>query len=415
MPQRIEYLSNVFIRVSTLAARFILAFALAKYLSPQSFVHYGIFVATVAYAVFLIGFDFYTFSTREIVNGDQEATGAYIKYQIVLYSVLYILLLPVFGLLALYIDWPKTLLLLFVPILILEHLNQELFRLLVAMSQQITASIVLFVRQAAWVFALILLMYSDPEARTLSHVLYFWACAGTFSILIGVRKVLSLKLGGWSHKMDWAWIVSGLKVSGILFISTLALRGIQTIDKYWLEQLASVEFLATYILFFGVAGALIALLDSGVFAFMYPELIKLVKEKNFTLAALRMRQMLLRTTILGIFFVAFSWAALPYLLSWIENDVYQSRIGMFPLILLATFINGIALVPHYGLYAHGEDHQIMLSHLAGLVMFVITVLIVREFSPEYSVLVGVNISFLTLLLWKSVNYLNLEVRCEQEY
>ena len=110
--------------------------------------------------------------------------GAYIKFQFILFLMLYILFLPFSSIVLSYVEWPKILILMFLPILILEHLNQEIFRLLVAMSEQITASITLFIRHASWVLLLIILMYFKPESRHLGNILYFWAIAGIFSIII---------------------------------------------------------------------------------------------------------------------------------------------------------------------------------------------------------------------------------------
>jgi hypothetical protein len=64
-------------------------------------------------------------------------------------------------------------------------------------------------------------------------------------------------------------------------------------------------------------------------------------------------------------------------------------------------------VPHWGLYAIGKDKVIVLSHVAALLIFaIVTWLSSSAFGP-YAVLIGVNMSFGTILAIKAVAYLRL--------
>ncbi|MGN6620788.1 MAG: hypothetical protein ACTHKR_06965, partial [Sphingomonas sp.] len=60
--------SNVVLRFGTLGVRFIFVFFLAKYLDASSVGYYGLFTATITYALYFVGLDYYVFTSREIVK-----------------------------------------------------------------------------------------------------------------------------------------------------------------------------------------------------------------------------------------------------------------------------------------------------------------------------------------------------------
>ena len=65
-------LFNVFLRSLTLFAKFSLILILAKFLSANDLASYGIIYATIIYSLYVIGLDFYIYSTREYVNNLEQ-------------------------------------------------------------------------------------------------------------------------------------------------------------------------------------------------------------------------------------------------------------------------------------------------------------------------------------------------------
>lgn len=185
-------------------------------------------------------------------------------------------------------------------------------------------------------------------------------------------------------------------------VATLALRGIQTFDKYILGAIGGVEVVGAYVLFMGVAGSLLAFLDSGVFSFAYPELIWMNQKGRLIDAKRKVKQMLWITIVLSILFVIFSLVAMPYILVWIGKELYISSIGLYYWILLATIVNAIGLVPHYALYAAGKDNIIIVSHILALFIFLGAVLILHLFSSDLAVPQGLFVAFLFILIYKAI-------------
>lgn len=397
-------LVNIGLRGSTLGTRFIFIFFLAKYIDPASVGQYGLFTATIGYCIYFVGLDFYIYVTREIITVQGDQRGRLLKGQAALSGLLYVAVLPVAILLLNYIGWPTNLVWWFVPILMLEHFNQEVFRLLVALSQQVVASLLLFIRQASWAIAAVALMAQDSNNRRLDVVMALWACAGLAAATLGIIKIRGLRMGGWRNPIDWVWVRKGIVVCITFLVATLALRGIQTIDRYWLGSLSSLETLGAYVLFVGVAGSLFVFLDAGVFSYGYPELIRLAHERDMPSFRTRVRNMLLQTLCMSIAFGVVSWFLLPFLFDWIGNQVYKSALNLYPWVLLAMVANALGMVPHYALYARGFDRPIIHSHLAALPAFVVSTWLTSMYQPVLAVPIGMSVAFAMVLVWKTIAY-----------
>lgn len=397
-------LINVGMRGLTLGIRFIFIFFLARYLDPVAVGYYGLFTAAIGYCLYIVGIDFYVYVTREILKAPADQRGRLLKAQGVLSGLLYLALFPIALAFLRNSGWPAGLIWWFFPILLLEYVNQELSRLLIVLSRQLAASIILLVRQGSWAVAVVVVMAFEPSSRELGFVMALWTCAGLAAAAIGVLVLLGTGIKGWRLPIDWPWVRKGIAVSAVFLIATLALRGVQTIDRYWLEALGGIEVVAAYVLFMGVASTLLALLDASVFAYTYPALIADSQRQEYGAARKKMRSMAIQTVLGCAAFGVVSWVLLPWLLEWTANPVYRNALPLYPWILMAMVLNALGLVPHYGLYAHGRDRPIIHSHIAALPAFALSVWF---FSGAYKVLavpIGLNVSFALILIWKTVAY-----------
>lgn len=398
-------LLNLGLRFSTLATRFLFIFALAKFLDPASVGYYGIFTATVGYCLYFVGLDFHTYITREILKTPIEQRGQLIKGQAALSGVLHIIFFPILLTFLINVDWPNKLTLWFLPLLVLEHFNQEISRLLITLSEQITASMILFVRQGCWTIASVVLMVFEPATRNLGTVMALWATAGICAATIGIIKLKALDMGGWRKRVDWTWLKRGVVVSSMFLISTLTVRGVQTLDRYWIEALNGIDLVAAYVLLLGVASTLIVFLDAGVFTFTYPSLIKHNNNKHHEIANRTVRRMLAQTLFISAGFAVVSSLSLPWLLTWIGNPIYLEAIDLYPWLLAAMTLNALGMVAHYGLYARGCDKPIIYSHISSLIAFALFTWATSQRAPEIAIPLGLNAAFFVILVWKTIAYI----------
>ena len=399
-----EKVLNIGLRTVTLFTRFLFVFIIAKYLDAEAVSKYGLFTATVGFVAMAAGLDYYTFTSREILRLESHQRGNLLKGQLALCSILYVAVLPL-GIVFLYnIGWSSDLLLWLAPIVILEHFNQEIFRLLIVLKDQLFGSVVLFFRQGSWVIALVGVLVSFEDSRQLHIVFAFWAIGGFVAAGLGYWRLKQHNFGGWDQPIDWRWLRKGIGISVGFLVGTLAIRAIHTTDRYWLDALGGHEMLAAYVLYFGVASSLLTFLDAGVFSYTYPKLIQYFHQKDDDLAMKLVRKSLLQTIAFCLAFGAASWLLLPYLLLWIDNSIYNDEIGLYPWILSMTAINALSMIPHYALYARGMIIIIVLSHIVALATFTGLVWVLSNSLSGISVLFSLNASFIAVLIIKTIAY-----------
>ena len=392
---------NIGLRAATLASRFLLIFFLARFLEPAQLGLYGLLTATIGYSLYLLGFDFYTFTTREVLKRERQEWGGLLKDQGALSLFLYAIFIPLLCLIFIKGLLPWSLAGWFFALLVLEHMNQELGRLLIAISEQLLASVMLFLRQGTWAIAVTALMVVDPTTRSLDYVLGAWTVAGLVAVLTGAYRLTQLGIGGWNKKVDWAWIVTGLKVSISFLLSTLALRGVFTLDRYWLQSLGGLEIVGAYVLFMGISSTLMAFLDAGVFAFSYPGMISAYQKKQPALFRKNLRLLLIQTVMLTVAFAVVSLILLSPLLSWLGNPLYTAQQYLYPWVLITMVLYALGMVPHYALYAQRIDRPIIHSHIASLLVFVVATWLFSQHWPLLAVPLGLCSAFALILVWKS--------------
>ncbi len=395
---------NIILRVATLGARFVFIFFLAKYLDPASLGYYGIFAATIGYSIYIVGLDFYAYVSREIIKTSVENRGRLLKGQAALSSLLYFAFLPFVIFILIKSEWPDSLAWWFIPILVIEHFNQEMSRLLVVLNAQVMSSLISFVRQGCWSIAVIAVMLVDNSSRNLNVVMGLWLVAGVVAATVTIVKLKQFNISGWMLGVDWVWVKKGVSVSLSLLLATLVLRSIQAIDRYWLESLGGIEMVGAYVLLIGVANSLLLFLDAAIFSFSYPLLIELNHKRENELVRQEVKKLFWYVAFICLIFGVVSHYLLPYLLEWIGKSVYLTAFKWYPWLLFATIFNALSMVPHYGLYAQGFDKPIIYSHITSLFVFLFATWTMSEYFGYLAVPIGLTVTFAFIFAWKSYAY-----------
>lgn len=396
-PRRARPAINISLRGITLLSKFALIFFLALFLEPKELGLYGLLTVSVSYAIYFVGFDFYTYSTRELLGEPYERWAGMLRDQGVYFLIAYALVLPLL-LLPFAGGWlPWRLAGWFVALLVMEHLASELNRLLVAMSEPLLASIVLFIRSGLWTLILVPLMWAMPSLRQLEVVLLAWLVGSTFAVLVGTRRLLRLKLVSLSRPIDWRWLRRGLKVALPLLVGTLAVRGVFTFDRYWVEHIAGLDVLGAYTLFVGVASAILAFLDAGVFVFLYPAMITASQQGEQHRFNRAYRRLAAQTILITGVLTLGAGLTLPALLKAFDKSFYLAQLNMFYWVLLAIVLYALGMIPHYGLYASGNDRGIIVSHVIGLCIFMLAAWALAGFSAVLAVPQALCVAFAAVL------------------
>lgn len=144
--QPILRLTNVGLRTLSMGSKFALVIVMARLMDPSEIGLYGLFTATLALSMIMMGGDFYSYSQRELLGATKSRWSFVLQHQLIAILILYIVLLPaqflIFGFKLLPWHWVVW----YFALLVLEHVAQEITRLLVAMQKQLWASLILFIR-----------------------------------------------------------------------------------------------------------------------------------------------------------------------------------------------------------------------------------------------------------------------------
>lgn len=385
-----KIIGNVCLRCITLGSKFLLILILAKYLEPSDIGLYGLFVVTVAYSTYPLGFEFYTFSSRQIVKVPRGGRWQILKNQLALHALLYVTMLPILGAIFYYNLLPLEFFYLFFILVVLEHLNQEGMRILIAMQHQLITSLALFIRQGVWGIATALIMYIDPDYRKLDFVLLAWCWGSAIALALTGYQIwqISIVPNSTNSKFDWNWIKNGMKIAFPLFLASLSTNFISTVDRYWYESLNGLDALGAYVLYVSIATSLVTFMDAGIFSFVYPRLLQDLANDNYVGFDKNIKLMMLQ--VLAVSAIALLLAKLfsePFF-SLMEKPVYLENINAFYLLLLAAIVQCFSYVPHFALYALEKDRHIVIANVASIPLFFIFVKIIDNYSSILAIPIG---------------------------
>lgn len=395
---------NIGLRAVTLLSKFLLVFFLARYLAADAVGMYGLLAATIGYGIYVVGFEFYTYANRELIGLQSSQLLCVIRDQFVLYAIIYLFFLPVLGFVFLQGWLPFEYFFVFIILLLFEHVAQEANRILVAISRPLLASVVLFVRSGIWCFIVIACMAWDSAFRNLGFVLLSWLLCCVIACLIAAVSVFRVcGLIQW-RPIRWAWVRRGVYVAIPFLLASLAIRGVYTFDRYWVEHLAGLEVLGAYTLYVGISTAILSFLDAGVVVFFMPRLVHSVKMRDFPAFRSGMRSLASNVVIVVLVLAGLCWGGSFFVVNWLSSPVYSQQLNILYWLLLASVFYGLSTVPHLGLYALGKDRHLMYSQLVGLAVFVGGSYAFGTTFGAVSVAWAMASAFFVVLLWKSVAY-----------
>jgi O-antigen/teichoic acid export membrane protein len=396
--------ANVALRTLASGSRFALIILLARFLDPAQIGLYGLFAATVGFSMLAIGGDYYTYSQRELMASPRERWSFVLQHQALATGLLYLLLLPpqwlIFGLDLL----PATLVIWFFALLLVEHVAGEINRLLVAMHRPLVASWVLFLRLGAWVWVVLPILWLEPSARGLTTVFLAWLLGAMLSIAVGLRVVWRDAAPWQAHPIDWRWLGRGYKVGLLFLTASLCFKALTTADRYVVEHLVGPELLGVYVLYIGIAMALMTVLDPAIFSFLYPRIVNAWRQQDRPTYRRLMRELAWSTVGLSVLLALLIAALAPYVFDWIGRPIYGEHQPLLWLLLAASAAYGIGMVPHYGLYAKGADRVILTAHVSSLLVFAAVAALVARPAPFAAAAWGLLAAFLWMGGLKFVAY-----------
>ena len=383
-------------------SRFLLIFAIAKFLPESDMGLYGLLTTTVIFSLYAVGLDFYVHSTRELIRTDKNLWGRIFKAQVKLSSVMYLIYLPCILVVFKYGALPWYIFPYFISILLLEHFCQELQRILIAAQKTLHANVGLFCRTGVWPLIIIPLLYYPIVERELISVLIAWIIGDLLAVIYFCMILRNMKINGWQGATDWKWVINGVKISSFFLIGTLALRFGSVAERYWLQNISTLEIVGVYSFFVGLSSVLSSFIDAGVIAFKYPKLIKAYSDEDMISYQKERKEMAVQVMAWVALLSFLCVVLIGHVLDFFGKKIYFQYESMFYLTLGAAIISCLALIPHYELYARGKDKVIVSSHILSLVVFFVIGLTAGSYNKIYAIPVATLCAQLFILLYKQI-------------
>ncbi|MBF0233057.1 MAG: oligosaccharide flippase family protein [Desulfamplus sp.] len=392
---------SLLLRALSLGSKFLLVIYLAKRLTPEDMGIYGLFTASVSYSLYLLGVDYYAFANREMMGRPESHWPLIMRDQAIFYCISYIVSFPLLCLIFItdliswkYFSW-------FYLILTFEHLAQESNRLLIAIQKPLQAGVILFVRAGAWAYVIIFVMIKNPDARALTTVWAGWLLGVFLSLIISCFMFRSLDWASVKQTHpDWAWIRTGVTKALPFFFSTLALRGIYTLDKYFLKYFWGETAVGVYSFYSGVANIVQYFVDAAIIVNYYPKLVSSYMLGNIKEYRIYLRQMTFAILTAVVIIIGFLGLCIGPLLDYIAKPVYSAKISVFWILLLANGVVTISYIPHYALYAIGRDKDIITSTILSFFICMTLYFCLTPYWGGEGVSVAIFISVVFLLIYK---------------
>lgn len=386
-------IANMAMRALAMGSRFALVFVMAKLLEPANVGIFGLFLATVSFSVLLIGGDYYTYAQRELMSVPRERWSFVLQHHALASGLLYVVLLPPQLLLFWFDLLPANMLAWFFLLLVVEHLAQEINRLLVAMQRPLAASWVLFIRVGAWVWVLVPIMWLVPAAQTLEAVFLAWLLGGALAVVMGARIIWGAVAPWRRWPLDTAWLKQGFGVGLLFLAATLCFKALTTVDRYVVGLLAGPDLLGVYVLYVWFAMTVVTFLDPAVFSFIYPRIVGTYRRGKIAEYRRTMKELAWSSIGLSVALAVVIAALAPAVLQWIERPIYAEHLSVLWLLLVMAVVYATGMVPHYGLYARGADRGIVVAHVSAPLVFVTTVLALASHAPFEAAACGLLAAF----------------------
>jgi O-antigen/teichoic acid export membrane protein len=364
--------ASLFLRGTALAAKFMLFIFLADNFSAEVFGEFGIFFTSITLSLYLVGLDFYTYSSREMLENGMSVQNTMLRDQFLFYIANYVVFFPLLSILFITGTIDTTYIIYFYSILLLEHLGQEAYRVLIIFSKPIAANILLFIRTGAWCYALILLLLLGyTNLITIELVFLFWIAGGLLTLLCTIYffRIYNLQLFV-KGKVNVHWIKKGLQVCMLFFLATAGYKVIDLADRYILQAYHSKTEAGVYVFYANISNLVETVVFTAVITIYTPQLIALFSRDEIAYRKLFKKftkQVYFYTLITAIC----AMLVVYFVILRMQTPRFTAAYGAFVLLVTGKAVLNISYIYHYILYVRRKDHTIVISTLAAALLNII--------------------------------------------
>jgi O-antigen/teichoic acid export membrane protein len=395
-PAIMAAMSVLLLRGLTLASRFLLSVLLARTLLPDAVGEYGLITATLAFALVVLGLEFYSHTMRELVPAGPARRVEIIANQLALASIIFALVVAVGTLAALAGLFSPRLVAWFLLILATEHLSSEATRVLIITSRPVRAYVGVFLRGGIWVYVIAALMFARPEFRSLETVLTWWAFGGAASILFAAFSLRELPWRELRNKSpDWIWIAGGLRVARPFLLTAAGALTISYVDRFMIDAWVGRGPLGIYTFYSTI---MIGMLSLGA-SVSHQFLPKIIEAWSAGPDAFRraVRSFFWSLAGVAVGMLALAASLITPLLAVLQLAEYAAGVSVFFLMLPGILLRILADVPSYALYAAKADTSLLVCNLGSAIAAILLNLVLVPAAGIYGAALSGSIASGVLL------------------
>lgn len=366
-----KHLLPIFImllRSLSLISKFALTVFIAKFMNFDALGLYGLLMAVTVIAPSLLGFAIMHVYIRDAVTQSRENIVKNLRFYARFISRLYGFLFfvaVIYGLLTHQI----ALAMIVLAIVCLEHLNNDIYNLMLNLSRQLSGNLLHFIRSGFWMIIFIGSAYYYPSLQTLDTLLIFWI-AGSFLSFLGFFFCLK----------DWPWGMQNKKVSflerfkkefsvsRVMYANNVTVSAGQYVNHFLILIFLGLELTGIYVFFMQISSAMSNLLMTGVGQIARPKLVKAYKENDESFNSVY-KTCLFQTLFLAVFM---SLTAIPVVYSIlyyvIDKPLALSWYPVFFLILGLFLLTMVRLVNDMVFYSNFRDDLILKQGLVATLL-----------------------------------------------
>lgn len=261
------------LRGLTVLSKFLLIFVLTKKGSLSLQGEYTLILTTVSLVNLVLGFEIYNITNRQLAGKTLKHKDFYYLFANHFVSIL-VTYAFFSGLYFLFFSTliPTENLTLILIILIFDHLNIEIFRLLLALKKQYLAYVLNFIKQGLWAIIIACLFFFSITEVSLESTLLMWSVFSVLSFILFlffIPKINNLT----KVKLELKFLFKNIRKAKWLIMCLIPYKVIELSDRYIIESYLGAEALGTYALIFQVLNAVNIIIYTIVITNVYSDII----------------------------------------------------------------------------------------------------------------------------------------------
>lgn len=358
-----EKLYNLAIRGSATIIKLAFTLFLGSIFTESEFGLYSLIISSIYITLIFIGFDIYLDCNRKVIQKEDSKDQSFIlNNQLAAYIPFYFL----FSIVIFFIPEriiPKEFIFLFFSVTIIEHINSEIFRLLLALRKTVIANLLFFIRNGLWPLVILILYYFNFQFN-ISILLSYWLYASISGLIIGLfflRKKYKIDLS----LIDKKTIIESYKYAFIFFIGTIAYKVVEFSDSYFIDYYLDKESVGVYSLYSQFGSVLNTIIFTIVISIGYPKLLKAIHSNNLKQIIKERNFMLMEIVIISILTLFGGYLLLDSLLAIIDKPLYFKFDYLFYLVIISNIIFNLSYVYHFIMIGYQKDFKITILTLIG--------------------------------------------------